>query len=54
MNGYYDALAAFLDHAVTARFLRPEHRAVLAVEAGVDALLDRLESADVPNVGKWL
>jgi hypothetical protein len=54
VHGYYDALAAFLDHAVSSRFLRPEHRAVMAVEAEVDALLDRLESADVPNVDKWL
>jgi uncharacterized protein (TIGR00730 family) len=54
VRGYYDGLAAFLDHAVTARFLRPEHRAVLAVEPAVDTLLDRLESAVAPGVAKWL
>jgi len=54
VSGYYDGLAAFLDHAVASGFLRPEHRAVLAVEADVDALLERLESAVAPSVGKWL
>jgi uncharacterized protein (TIGR00730 family) len=53
VNGYYDALAAFLDHAVAVKFLRPEHRAVLTVEAEPGALLDRLERAEVPKVGKW-
>jgi uncharacterized protein (TIGR00730 family) len=54
VNGYYDALEAFLDQAVLARFLRPEHRAVLAVEAEAGALLDRLDRAVVPTLTKWL
>jgi hypothetical protein len=54
VSGYYDGLAGFLDHAVTAGFLRAQHRAVLAVEPDVDALLARLESAVAPSVGKWL
>jgi uncharacterized protein (TIGR00730 family) len=54
VSGYYDGLAAFLDHAVASGFLRAEHRAVLAVEAEIDALLERLESAVAPSVGKWL
>jgi uncharacterized protein (TIGR00730 family) len=53
VSGYYEALAAFLDHAVQSRFLRPEHRAVLAVEAEVGALLDRLDRAVVPALTKW-
>src|SRR3954471_1382965 len=39
VNGYYDALARFLDHAVTAGFLRPEHREVLTVAADPAELL---------------
>jgi uncharacterized protein (TIGR00730 family) len=54
VNGYYDALAAFLDQAVQSRFLRAEHRAFLAVEAEVGALLDRLDHAVVPTLTKWL
>jgi uncharacterized protein (TIGR00730 family) len=54
VNGYYDALEAFLDRAVRSSFLRPEHRAVLAVETEVGALLDRLDSSVVPTLTKWL
>jgi uncharacterized protein (TIGR00730 family) len=51
--GYYDHLAAFLDHAVQAGFLRPQHRAVLTVASRPGDLLDRLETYEPPTVGKW-
>jgi uncharacterized protein (TIGR00730 family) len=55
VNGYYDGLLAFLDHAVESRFLRAEQRAVLAVEAEPAALLGRLDGAPAPpTVAKWL
>jgi uncharacterized protein (TIGR00730 family) len=54
VSGYYDGLAAFLDHAVTTGFLRAEHREVLAVEPDIDTLLARMESAVTPSVAKWL
>ena len=53
VNGYYDALAAFLDHAVRSRFLHAEHRAVLSVESDAGALLERLDDAVAPSLGKW-
>ena len=51
--GYYDHLAAFLDHAVTAGFLKPAHRAVLTVAEAPDELLDRLAAYEPPSVAKW-
>jgi uncharacterized protein (TIGR00730 family) len=54
VNGYYDHLAAFLDHAVTQGFLRPQHRAVLTVADEPAELLDRLAAYEPPSVGKWL
>jgi uncharacterized protein (TIGR00730 family) len=54
VRGYYDRLAAFLDHAVSEGFLRPQHRAVLAVDADPAALLDALAAFQAPQVGKWL
>jgi len=54
VNGYYDALAAFLDHAVDRRFLRAQHREVLLVDEDPEVLLDRLEVAQPPVLGKWL
>jgi uncharacterized protein (TIGR00730 family) len=41
VRGYYDGLAAFLDHAVVEGFLMPERRASLVVAPDVDGLLDR-------------
>jgi hypothetical protein len=54
VSGYYDPLAAFLDHAVEEGFLRPQHRAVLSVAADPGELLDRLAAYEPPTVGKWL
>jgi uncharacterized protein (TIGR00730 family) len=54
VNGYYDALAAFLDHAVAEGFLSPEHRGVLTVASDPAELLDRLAAFEPPTVGKWL
>ena len=54
VNGYYDHLAALLDHAVAEGFLRPQHRAVLSVASEPAELLDRLAAFVPPAVGKWL
>lgn len=54
VRGYYDALAALLDHAVEEGFLRPQHRAVLSVAADPGELLDRLAAFEPPAVRKWL
>jgi uncharacterized protein (TIGR00730 family) len=54
VRGYYDALAAFLDHAVSEGFLRPQHRATLTVAEDPGELLDALANYTPPRVGKWL
>ena len=54
VNGYYDHLVDFLDHAVAERFLLPEHRAVLALDNRPAALLERLERFEAPQLAKWL
>jgi uncharacterized protein (TIGR00730 family) len=53
VRGYYDHLAAFLDHAVGEGFLRPQHRAVLSVASEAAELLDRMAAYQPPTVGKW-
>ena len=52
--GYFDHLIAFLDHAVEARFVRPEHRALMLVETDLAALLDRFASFVAPRLEKWI
>ncbi len=54
VSGFYDSLAAFLDHAVQERFLRPAHRAVLKVADEPEALLEALAAAEPSPLGKWL
>jgi hypothetical protein len=54
VRGYYDNLAAFLDHAAREGFLRPQHRAALSVEEDPAALLDALAAFQPPQVSKWL
>jgi uncharacterized protein (TIGR00730 family) len=54
VNGYFERLTAFLDHAVEQRFLTAAHRAMLIVERDPEAVLDRLASAKLPDTGKWM
>jgi uncharacterized protein (TIGR00730 family) len=46
-RGYYDALIAFLDHAVDQGFLRPRHRAALLVSDDLEGLLEQMRRAAV-------
>ncbi len=47
-------LVAFFDHAVAEGFLRPEHRAIVALEREPDALLDRLAAYVPPAEVRWI
>ena len=44
VEGYYEGVAAFLDHAVRERFLLEQHRSTLMVERDAGALLERLRA----------
>jgi uncharacterized protein (TIGR00730 family) len=54
VNGYFERLAAFLDHAVEERFVTAAHRGMLIIERDPDAVLDRLATTPLPNVSKWM
>jgi len=54
VDGYFESLTAFLDHAVAQRFITPQHRAMLIVERDPEAVLDRLARAQLPDVSKWM
>ena len=54
VGGYYGPLLDLLDRAVDARFLKPEHRALLLVEETPEALLDRFAEHRPVQVRKWL
>jgi len=54
VDGYYDALTAFLDHTVAEAFVQPLHRSMLIVESDADVLLDRFANYIAPAVKKWV
>jgi uncharacterized protein (TIGR00730 family) len=54
VNGYYDHLHAFLEHAIEAGFVPPVCRDMLMVEADPVPLLDRYDAYRAPKVRKWI
>jgi uncharacterized protein (TIGR00730 family) len=52
--GYWAPFDAFLDHAVTAGFLRPENRGAIVRDADAAGLLQRLEAWRPTGVETWL
>jgi uncharacterized protein (TIGR00730 family) len=54
VDGYWQPLMAFLEHAVNERFLRAEHLSLLQLERSPEALVDRLATDTHRAVDKWL
>lgn len=56
ISGYFDRLVEFLDEAQERLFIRPEHRSMIMVEDKPEALLDRFNGFQRPNVDKaeWI
>ena len=54
VGGYFGALRAMLDAAVTAGFVRDAHRDMIIVDDDPGRLLDRLAAWTPVTVGKWL
>jgi uncharacterized protein (TIGR00730 family) len=52
--GYYDGLAAFLDHAAGEQFVSDDQRRMLVVESAPAALLDRFASYAPPALPRWV
>jgi uncharacterized protein (TIGR00730 family) len=54
IRGYYRSLIDFLDHAVSEKFIREAHRAMLLVEEQPERLLERFERYKAPSVAQWV
>jgi uncharacterized protein (TIGR00730 family) len=44
-DGYWDALLAWLDHAVDEGFISPEQRTLVGLDPDLEALLERFDRA---------
>jgi uncharacterized protein (TIGR00730 family) len=54
VNGYFDGLFAFLEHAIDQQFVKPAHRQMLIMETDASRLLDRFGGYVAPKVRKWI
>lgn len=54
VNGYFDGLSTFLDHAVTEEFIKDVHRRMLITADTSDTLLERFAAYSPPAVTKWI
>lgn len=54
VGGYYDALFAFLDGCVEARFVTRVHREMIIASSEPDTLLDEIRVFQPPDQAKWL
>jgi uncharacterized protein (TIGR00730 family) len=52
VDGFFEPLLTMLDHAVTAGFVHPEHRALLLVARDPASVLDQLAAHRPPGVEK--
>ena len=54
VNGYFDHLLAFIEHASEVGFVRPVHRGLLVSSPEPEALLRELAEVELPDLKKWM
>jgi uncharacterized protein (TIGR00730 family) len=54
VEGYFDGLLSFFDHAVEERLLKPAHRSIVISDRQPEALLDRMLESRPPLEPKWI
>ncbi len=54
VEGYFDALITFLDHAIAEQFVQPAQGSRLLVEGSAGSLLDRFLAYVPPATTKWI
>lgn len=54
VDGYFDHLRAFIQHAGECGFIRPLHQGLMQVADTPESLLGALSTAEIPEIGKWI
>jgi uncharacterized protein (TIGR00730 family) len=54
VSGFYDHFLEFLDHVVSTRLLRPQHRALILNSKNVEELLTELSDWQPTILDKWI
>ncbi len=53
INGFFEPMRAMLNHAAQEEFMRQEHADMLMIDADPAALLERMQTWEMPKVEKW-
>jgi len=54
VGGFYDKLLEYLDHAVTEKFIRPQHREMIVVDTDIGSMFEKFANYQAPNSQKWV
>jgi len=54
MNGFYNPLNTLILTMVDNGFLKPTNKEMLLVDENIEAILDKMENYEAPEVAKWL
>ncbi|MBW4553209.1 MAG: LOG family protein [Aphanocapsa sp. GSE-SYN-MK-11-07L] len=54
IDGFYNGLLSFLNHATKEKFIRPEHRGIILAEGNPVELIEKLSQFEVPTMHKWI
>ncbi len=54
VDGYFDHLLTFFDHAVAEQFVKPVHRRMVLADSDPELLLKALLAYNVPFIDKWI
>ena len=54
IEGFYNGLLAFLNHAMEEKFIRPEHRTIILSDKEPVELIEKLTQFEAPIVHKWI
>jgi uncharacterized protein (TIGR00730 family) len=54
IDGYFDGLLNFFDHAVNEKFIRDEHRKNIVVSDNATELIRKLDEYEPVQIGKWI
>lgn len=54
VDGFYDGLLSFLDHATAEKFIRSEHRSIITTGKSPVELIEKLSRFEVHTIHKWI
>jgi len=54
VNGFYDKMLDYLDHAVAEKFIRLQHREMIVVDADIESMFEKFSQYEPPIGQKWV